>query len=55
MDKITEREILNEFTESLENLIQKQIVREYLKNFSIEDVEIFVKNQISKEVKENEA
>ena len=54
MKKIVEREILKEFAESFENPIQKQIVTEYLKNFSIEDVEIFLKQLISEEVKENE-
>lgn len=55
MEKITEKGLLEEFGKILENPIQQNLVEKYLENFSIEDVEIFIRELISKEEKEDEA
>jgi hypothetical protein len=54
MAKITEKELIEEFSKTLENPTQQNIVKKYLKKNSIEGVEEFIKELISNEVKEDE-
>ena len=55
MEKITGKGLLEEFAKTLENPIQQNLVEKYLEKFSIEDVGTFIREIISKEVRENEA
>jgi len=54
MERVTEKGLLEEFAKTLENPLQQNIVEKYLEKFSIEDVESFIKELISKEEKEDE-
>ncbi len=54
MKKITEKGLLEEFAQILENSLERNIVKVYLEKFSIEDVENFIKDLIPKGKKEDE-
>ena len=55
MKRIAEKGLLEEFTKSLENPFQQNILEKYMEKFSIEDVETFIRELISKGEKEDEA
>ncbi|MDI3519897.1 MAG: hypothetical protein PWQ34_2044 [Caldanaerobacter sp.] len=55
MEKFTEKGLLEEFAKTLKNPVQQRIIEKYLEKFSIEDVEAFMRELISKEEKESEA